>query len=135
MTDPVPRLMSVLVAAVALTLTAAEPPATRGESGQLRSCVDTPSQGGSWTPLDDHTILAWSGPRAFRITTNVCPRLADPLPRLTTVVRGGNTICSPHDVKLYVSDSADRRGTPCFVQSITPMSLEDAKALERAHRR
>ena len=108
---------------------APEPPAGRGEPASLRACID-PTFTSSWTPYDDHTILVRSGGHAFRVTTNRCPRLADPLPRISTEVMGGSSICSPHDVHLSVSDSADSIPTPCFIQSITPLSEDQAKVLE-----
>ena len=110
-----------------------EPPAGRGDASSLRNCIDSTFTT-SWTPYDDHTILVRSGGRTFRVTTNRCPRLADPLARITTEVEGGTSICSPHDVHLSVSDSADSIPTPCFVQSITPLSEAQAKALVASRR-
>jgi hypothetical protein len=121
---------SVLVFASAATASA-EPPADRGSSSSLRACIDPPSSDTSWTPYDDHTILVRSGRQAFRITTNRCPSLADPLPRITTKVYGGSQICSPHDVQLFVSGGGESIPVPCFIQSITPLSEDQAKALER----
>jgi hypothetical protein len=43
---------------------------------------------------------------------------------------GGSQICSPHDLQLSVGDSADRIPTPCFVQSITPLTPDQARAIE-----
>jgi hypothetical protein len=123
-----------LAAACALALAggaiaAPEPPANRGDATSLRSCID-PQYASSWTPYDDHTILVHSGRQVFQITTNRCPRLADPLARIDTKVLGGSSICSPHDVQLSVADSADTMPSPCFVQSITPLTQEQARAIE-----
>jgi hypothetical protein len=96
------------------------------------ACIDT-TMGPNWVALNDHTILVDAGRDAFKVTTNVCPHLADALPRISTVIRGGTSICGPHDVQLYVSDSADRGPVPCFVQSIEPISLDQARDLRRAH--
>jgi hypothetical protein len=127
-----------MIAAGALLLTAGvaaaqpEPPATRTGPTNLRACIDATSA--TWTPYDDHTILVRSNGRAFLVTTNRCPRLADPLPRLITRLMGGSQICSPRDVRLSVADSADTIPVPCFIQSIAPMTEEQARALERQRR-
>ncbi len=118
--------------AVTLSAAAPEPPAGRSDAASLRSCIDQTSA--SWTPYDDHTILVRNGVRAFEVTTNRCPRLADPLPRITVILAGGSLICSPRDVRLQVSDSADSISTPCFPQSITPLTQEQAHALETRKR-
>jgi hypothetical protein len=124
-----------LAAACALALSAvsaaAAPEAStnRDDTRSLRNCIEATSTT-SWTPYDDHTILVWSSGRAFQVTTNRCPRLADPLARLTKKISGGTSICSPHDVQLFVSDSADSIPSPCFIQSITPLTKDEAKAIE-----
>jgi hypothetical protein len=104
-----------------------------GHPAARHACIDT-TMGPNWIALNDHTILVDAGRDAFKVTTNVCPHLADALPRINTVIRGGTSICGPHDVQLFVSDSADRGPVPCFVQSIEPISLDQARALRRAHR-
>jgi hypothetical protein len=136
-----PRLHSILpplafawLLPLAAVAAPSEPASTRGSATTLRTCIDLPSAGTSWVPYDDHTILVRSGPRSWQITTNSCPRLADPLPRIVTKVRGGSMICSAHDVQLFVGDSADTSPVPCFIQSITPLSEEQARAIESRRR-
>jgi hypothetical protein len=130
---PVVAVACVLAGAAGVAAAAPEPPANRGESSNLRQCID-PLSASSWTPYDDHTILVHSGGRDFQITTNRCPRLADPLARISTRMLGGSSICSPHDVQLLVSDGADTIAVPCFIQSITPLTADQAKALESRRR-
>jgi hypothetical protein len=126
---------AVLGAGLASYATAqtAERPALRTGGSSLKTCIET-TFGASWTAYNDHTILVRSGRNAFRVTTNRCPHLADPLPRISTVLRGGSSICSPQDVRLYVSDSADTAPVPCFIQSIAPVTEADARALEKTRR-
>jgi hypothetical protein len=107
--------------------------AGRDDGPRLKVCIDKGFIS-SIVAHDDHTIVVRQGPRAWRFTTNVCPHLGDPLPRISTYVRGGDSICGPHDVRLMVSDSADRNPVPCFVQSIEPISNAEARALERRKR-
>jgi len=129
---PTLALTSLVALAVAATAQP-EPPANRGDTRSLRNCIDETFTS-SWTPYDDHTILVRSGGRAFQVTTNSCPRLADPLPVIHKKIRGGSSICGPHDVQLSVADSADRIPVPCFVQSITPLTEEQARAIESRRR-
>ncbi|MBW3558338.1 MAG: hypothetical protein KY449_01025 [Proteobacteria bacterium] len=85
----------------------------------------------SWTPYDERTILVRSAGRAFRVTTNRCPRLGDPLARVSRVLPGGSSICSPRDVRLYVSDFGNPNPLPCLVESIELLTPEQAEAMDR----
>ena len=98
------------------------------------ACFDQ-DQATSWVPMDDRTILVRDGSRSFRVTTNSCPRLKDPLVRITRVLPGGSRICGRQDVRLYLSDYPDSIPTPCFIQAIEPLSEDQARALETAGRR
>jgi hypothetical protein len=109
-----------------------EPAAVRGTATSLRSCINTTFVT-NWTPYDDHTILVQSGNRSFKVITNRCGGLTSPLPQINTVVKGGSSICSPADVDLYVS-SGGMTTIPCFVQSIQPLSKEEAQAMQEAGR-
>ena len=132
------RLPLLAAALVSLASAAAAQPAgpiaTRSNNVQLRSCIDT-SFSPIWRPVNDHTIMVEVGARTFRVTTNQCPTLTAPLPRISTRVRGGSMICSPKDVQLFVSEHGDAAAAPCFVQSIEPLTLEQARAFDRMHRR
>jgi hypothetical protein len=114
------------ILAILLTGTAA---AQTGDAPGQRSCIGSPSDV-SWSPVDDHTILATAGSRSFRVTTNQCPRLREPLAHIVVVEEVAGQICGPHDVRLYVS-GPDRIPTPCFIQNITPLTKDEAKALWR----
>ena len=124
-----PALLSAL--SVALSLTASAHASAR-PAASLQACIDN-DRSSNWAPYDDHTILVRSGARSYRVTTNTCPSLSDPAARLTTEVVGGTLICSPHDVHLKVARSGEPIAVPCFVQSITPLSKNEARALQ--HRR
>lgn len=107
----------------------------RGTSApsQAGACIDAGDRT-TWAPQDDHTILVRSGRRSFRVTTNTCPALADPLARITRELQGGAPICRPRDMRLYVARSGDPISTPCVIQSITPLSDEEASALRTRRR-
>lgn len=89
-------------------------------------CIDRDA---SWVALDDHRILASSNRSAFLVTTNACPRLSAPLTHLVISDAGGTPVCAPHDVRLYVADGVGVR-TPCSIQSISPLSKAEARALQ-----
>ena len=126
--DRPPLILAAMVLSIALPLTASARPAP-----SLRDCIDN-DRGSSWVPYDDHTILVRSGARSYRLTTNTCPSLSDPAPRLLTEVVGGELICSPHDVHLKVARSGEPIAVACFVQSITPLSKDEARALQAKRR-
>ncbi|MGC1303433.1 MAG: DUF6491 family protein [Caulobacteraceae bacterium] len=135
------RLALPLLLAALLTAPAAADPAkpdaaksgSVGKSLPMNQCIDT-TFSNSWEPLDDHTLLVRTLGHAYRVTTSTCQSLAGPVPRITTVMRGGSRICSPTDAQLYVSDGGVI-STPCFMQSIEPLTLDEAKALEKSKRK
>jgi hypothetical protein len=97
-------------------------------------CIDTTTSAINWVPIDDHTLLVRTVGRAFRITTAQCQSLAGPLPRITTVMRGGTSICDPTDAQLYVSSTGSGISLPCFMQSIEAITPDQARALEKSRR-
>ena len=129
------HLLVLVPAACLMAASAAAQPesAHRDRADRLQHCIDTTFTA-NWTPYNDHTVLVDSGGRTYRVTTSQCPRLTSILPQISTVVRGGSQICSPKDFDLYVSNSGRVDRVPCFVQSITQMTPEEARAFERRHR-
>ena len=115
-------LPALVLGGLAMALPAAA--AASPEQSPRRICIDA-SSGSSWTPYDDHTILVRSGGKTFQVTTNKCPALAAPLARITKDVQGGSLVCSPHDVRLHVSNGANGIPVPCFAQAITPFTEDD----------
>jgi hypothetical protein len=127
----IPILLAAGLAGSAAADPAKPPPSnTSLPNGQ---CIDT-TMSDNWEALDDHTLLVRVVGRAYRVTTSRCPSLASPLPRITTVMRGGSRICDIHDAQLYVANSGDVISTPCFMESIEPITLEAARALEKQKR-
>jgi hypothetical protein len=114
-------------------------PAQAADDGPARArlpagqCIDTTSVT-NWVPIDDHTLVVRSVGRAFRVTTAQCQSLAGPLPRITTVMRGGTSICDPTDAQLYVSSTGSSISLPCFMQSIEAITPDQARALEKSRR-
>ena len=128
-----PRLLLLALAAAAAACAAppAHPPGAPAASA--RACFDH-NFATQWMPYDERTILVREGARAFRVTTHNCPRLKDPLVRITRVLPGGSRICGRQDVRLYLSDYPDSIPTPCFIQSIEAIPEDQARALETARR-
>jgi hypothetical protein len=112
-------------------------PAAMAASERLTgaACIDH-DQNANWIALDEQTLLVRSAGRAWRVNTNRCPRIDDPLVRLTRVFPGGGSrICSRSDVRLYVSEGAASIPVPCYIQSIQPLTPAEATALEASGRR
>ena len=124
-------LLALAAAACAAPPVAPGPSATHAALSP-RACIDQ-NAATHWVPINENTILVRSGPRSFRVSTNTCQSLRDPLVRITRVLPGGSRICGRQDVRLYLSDGGNIP-TPCFVQGIEPLSEEQARALETSGR-
>jgi hypothetical protein len=120
--------LAFAAAALAAAAVFAQPAAAAEGTAPARDCIG-PSSGVNWTAHGDNTIVVRSGARAWRVTTGACPRLNDPLVRIVVEPSGGTPICTPKDARLYVA-SPDGIRTPCFIQSITPLTPDEARALE-----
>ncbi|WP_126423572.1 hypothetical protein [Asticcacaulis excentricus] len=92
-------------------------------------CVNGP--GIDTTVLDQETILAeGAGRGGVLIKVDGC-RLT-PFDILVFEYRGSVQICDPLDVQLSVRQSGvGGFKTPCFVQSVTPVSAEEVKTLRK----
>jgi hypothetical protein len=115
--------------AMALPAIAAASP----EQSPRRTCIDA-SSASSWTPYDDHTILVRSQGKTFQLSTDNCPALAAPLARITKETRGGSLVCSPHDVRIYVSNGANGIPIPCPARDIAPFTVDDGHRIARKPR-
>lgn len=116
------RRLGPIVVLAAFASTAAAQPVTP----LLSQCIDP---GATWTAHDDHQILVSSHSRNYLVTTENCPRMTEPFTHLTVVAPGGAPICDPHDVHLYVSGGPAQISTPCIMQSIRPLSRDEARTL------
>jgi hypothetical protein len=114
--------------AAAVLLAAATSSFPQQGSPPLGDCIGSPN-GVSWTAYDDHTVLARSDGRSFLVTTDKCPRLVKPLTHIVIETSGGGPICRPQDARLYAS-GPDRIPTPCLIQSIRPLTQDEARALK-----
>lgn len=104
-----------------LSASAQSPPPSLGQ------CINSDA---SWTAFDDHRILVRSIGRTVLVITDSCPRLGDPLTHIVVTAQGGTPICGPHDVRLFISGGSADIQTPCSIQSIHPLSPDEARALE-----
>jgi|GEM_PF-2583055 len=97
-------------------------------ASSVRRCVYGP--GIDTHVLDEETLLAkGSGRGGVLIKVNGC-RLT-PYDILVFEYHGSQQICDPLDVQLSVRDSFSPIRSPCFIQSVTPVSPEEARALEK----
>lgn len=114
------------VAAGLMLLTVTAPLShAEGEPEKVRRCVNGP--GLDTRVLDEKTVLARdNGRSAVLIEVDGC-RLT-PHDTLVFEYRGTSQICNPVDVNLSVRSGPNFR-TPCFIQSVTPISNAEAQVL------
>jgi hypothetical protein len=89
----------------------------------------------SWKATDQHTMyVSVSGRRVFRLDfASSCQAMTWPDTHLITVFRGGNSICSPLDIDLKVSDS-NGFAEPCIVSGLTELTPDQIAALPKTSR-
>ncbi|UDF04965.1 hypothetical protein [Asticcacaulis sp. AND118] len=123
-------IAGVAVAGGLATLTLM-PVTTQADDGKKAPprCVNGP--GIDTTVLDEETVLAeGAGRGGVLIKVDGC-RLT-PYDILVFEYRGSVQICDPIDVQLSVrANGMGHFKTPCFVQSVTPVSAEEAKGLRK----
>ncbi|MFT3997690.1 MAG: hypothetical protein QM667_09800 [Asticcacaulis sp.] len=105
-----------------------EKPAADKRNESVRRCVYGP--GIDTHVIDQETLLAQgSGREAVLIKVSGC-RLT-PHDILVFEYHAGQRICSPIDVQLSLRDSSSPIRVPCFAQSVTAISAEEAIALSK----
>ena len=114
-------MIAIAIAAAAATAFAS--PASPTDS---RACarIGTPSSA-RFYPVDDHTILISAGLRAYRVTTQPTPLLADNTATLLNQSRP--TVCVPADMRLRVVSPTGEAGL--IVQNIEELSSAQANSL------
>lgn len=124
-------MIAGVAAAGGLAVLALMPMTTQAEDGKKAPprCVNGP--GIDTTVLDQETLLAeGAGRGGVLIKVDGC-RLT-PYDVLVFEYRGSVQICDPLDVQLSVRQSGGGNfKTPCFVQSVTPVSAEEVKVLRK----
>ncbi len=78
--------------------------------------------------LDQSTILA-TGTGRGGVVLDVKGCRLHPSDVLVFEYRGSNQICGPMDVQISVRDTASGMTTPCFIQTVKPVTRDEAKAL------
>jgi hypothetical protein len=85
----------------------------------------------NWRAPDRRTInIRVQGHHYFRLGLgNECYPLRSGSARLITTFRGSNTICSPLDWDLQVSEGIGSPAQPCLVKTMTELSPDEVAAL------
>ena len=85
----------------------------------------------NWRAPDSRTInIRVRGSHYFRLGLGYeCYPLRGPGARLITTFRGSNTICSPLDWDLRVSEGIGSPSEPCIVKTMTELSPAEVAAL------
>jgi uncharacterized protein DUF6491 len=110
---------------------AADAPTAKDRTANIRPCIDDVGDA-SWTPYDATTLLVRSAGKSFRVTSKHCPGLSRIFPTVSTVLRGGSSICSPTDVELYVDDRPGIQSVRCFIDTIEPLTNDEYSSLMSA---
>ena len=89
------------------------------------------SQFENWRAPDRRTInIRVRGNHYFRLDLGYeCFPLRSPGARLITTFRGSNTVCSPLDWDLRVSEGIGSPSEPCIVKTMTELSPAEVAAL------
>lgn len=119
-------LLIGLAAASAVGLAADAQPSTK----PAPSCFFSVDWDGWKATPDSKSIYIRVGVRdVYKLDlSSACPELQMPDAHLVTHIRGSDSICSPLDLDLRVSDMHGF-ATPCIVSAITPLSPAEAAAL------
>jgi hypothetical protein len=109
------------------TLASAEPPA------KPKSQCFYANDWQSWKASDDHTMYVRVGVRrVFRLDfASSCHSMTWPDVHLITVFRGSNSICSPLDIDLKVSDGHGF-AEPCIVSGMSELTPDQISALPKS---
>ena len=110
---------------LAIAPASAQPAATRGPQ-----CLFV-NELGNWRAQDTRTInFRVRGDRYIRLGLgNECYPLRSATARLVTDFGSSNTVCSPLDWKLRVSEAIGSPAIPCIVKTMTQVSPADIAAL------
>jgi hypothetical protein len=86
----------------------------------------------SWKAVDGHTMYVRVGiHRVFRLDfASTCQEMTWPDTHLITVFRGSNSVCSPLDIDLKVSDGHGF-AEPCIVSGLSELSPDQIAALPK----
>ena len=95
-----------------------------------RHCFSLTNWRGGWrAPTKDAIYLRVDSNDVWRLDLNGgSPELLRADVHLVNIARGGDTVCAPIDLDLFVSDNRGFR-TPLFVKSITKLTPEQVAAL------
>jgi hypothetical protein len=120
---------AAVIAAMVIAPRSARGTATRLNPGE---CFRQ-SEVRNWTAPDDKTLyLRTQLGRTYRVELgNRCMGLTMHSSHLITRSTGTDLVCGPVDYNLSVSDSAGGIPEPCFVQGITMLTPDEAKALPK----
>jgi hypothetical protein len=126
-------LTTVLAGALALsgsTLAGAQTPAPTPAKPAPQCFYST--DWNNWVSPDDHTMFIRVGvDRVYRLDfASGCQAMTWPNAHLITHIHGSNSICSPLDIDLKVSEGQGF-AEPCIVSNLTQLSRAEISALPK----
>jgi hypothetical protein len=124
-------LTTVLLAAAAAPALAASPAAETAPK-PARTCFFLSDWDG-WKAPDDKTLYLKVRRDVYRVDlSHGTSQLTSPGVHLVSIVRGGDQVCTPLDLDLRVSDGFGF-AMPIMAQSITKLTVEEAKAIPKKY--
>ena len=97
-------------------------------------CFDI-SQRETLIPLNDHGFVVRVNGQVYQVTTDRCPGLGRPDPRISILTQGSSFVCGRLDYRLQVGEmGVPGSSLPCIVQSQRRLSPADVAALPKDKR-
>jgi hypothetical protein len=126
-----PAVVALVAAGLFAPSFAGEPAQSMRPLRPVSSCIDL-HRIGEWYVIDDSTIIVRTGPKHYRVDLkNACPRLdvGGGLNLSTRSTYGGDRryVCGEITDRVTTVD-----GIPCAVKSVTPISGDTFKSMEKA---
>jgi hypothetical protein len=125
-----PVVASLVLVGLDTRATLAQSEAPSAAAKPARHCFSLTNWRGGWrAPTKDVIYLRVDSNDIWRLDLNGgSPELLRADVHLVNIARGGDTVCAPIDLDLFVSDNHGFR-TPLFVKSITKLTPEQVAAL------
>jgi len=126
-------LASAAILASAISASAQQPESAQQPAQNTPPKCFFVTQFDNWKAPDENTMyIRVNMNKYYRLDmSGGCPALTWPDAHLIMHIRGANTICSPLDWDLKVSQGFHDIPTPCIVKAMTPLTADQAAAIPK----
>jgi hypothetical protein len=131
-----PALIAAALLVLASTAQAQAQPGPQPQPAQSRpvphdACFDI-SQRETLIALNDHSFVVRANGQVYEVTTNRCPGLGRPDPRISVITEGSSFVCGRLDYRLRVGEEGvPGSSLPCIVQSQRRLTPAEVAALPK----